>query len=144
MHFGLLKVSDMVRVDEDGNRVGGADMPVNTAGFIIHSAIHKARPDINAACHMHSTYGRAWSTFGKPIEMLNQGMFRPILFSSLLDHSLVFLTTLSPCPSSSRQFRVHRLTSFQTLACSMTTYRSIPVSEVWCLPKKKEHVSPRL
>ncbi|KAK4942170.1 hypothetical protein LTR10_018062 [Elasticomyces elasticus] len=72
IHFGMLKVSDMVRVDEEGNWVGGSDQPVNTAGFIIHSHIHKARPDLNAACHMHSPYGRAWSTFGKPIEMLNQ------------------------------------------------------------------------
>ncbi|ETN41341.1 uncharacterized protein HMPREF1541_03276 [Cyphellophora europaea CBS 101466] len=72
IHFGLLKASDMVRVDEEGNRVGGADLPVPTAGFLIHSQIHQARPDINAACHLHSPYGRAWSTFGKPIEMLNQ------------------------------------------------------------------------
>jgi ribulose-5-phosphate 4-epimerase/fuculose-1-phosphate aldolase len=63
----------MVRVDEKGNRVDGADKPVNAAGFMIHSAIHKRRPDIHAACHMHSPYGRAWSTFGKGIEMLNQG-----------------------------------------------------------------------
>ncbi|PVH98530.1 class 2 aldolase adducin domain-containing protein [Periconia macrospinosa] len=72
VHFGLLTVSDMVQVDEDGNRIGGADKLINTAGFIIHSAIHKQRPDINAACHMHSPYGRAWSNFGKPIDMLNQ------------------------------------------------------------------------
>ncbi|KLP02469.1 related to novobiocin biosynthesis protein novR [Fusarium fujikuroi] len=72
VHFGLLKVSDMVHVNEDGDRIGGADRPVNTAGFIIHAAIHKRRPDINAACHFHSPYGRAWSTFGKPIDMLNQ------------------------------------------------------------------------
>ncbi|KAJ5545956.1 hypothetical protein N7494_003541 [Penicillium frequentans] len=72
VHFALLKVSDMVRVDEQGNRVGGADKPVNAAGFMIHSAIHQRRPDINAACHMHSPYGRAWSTFGKGIDMLNQ------------------------------------------------------------------------
>jgi len=73
VHFGMLKVSDMVQVDEEGNRVGGSDQAINTAGFIIHSQIHKARPDINAACHMHAPYSRAWSTFGKPIEMLNQG-----------------------------------------------------------------------
>ncbi|KAF9878830.1 class II aldolase adducin domain-containing protein [Colletotrichum karsti] len=72
VHFGVLKVSDMVHIDENGNRLGGADKPVNTAGFMIHSALHQRRPDINAACHMHSPYGRAWSTFGKPIEMLNQ------------------------------------------------------------------------
>lgn len=74
VHFGLLKVSDMVHVDDKGNRIGGANKPVNTAGFVIHSALHKRRPDINAACHLHSPYGRAWSTFGRGIDMLNQGM----------------------------------------------------------------------
>ncbi|RSM17662.1 hypothetical protein CDV31_003431 [Fusarium ambrosium] len=72
VHFGLIKVSDLVHIDEEGNRIGGADKLVNKAGFIIHAAIHKRRPDINAACHLHSPYGRAWSTFGKPIEMINQ------------------------------------------------------------------------
>ncbi|KAH8586383.1 class II aldolase and Adducin domain-containing protein [Bisporella sp. PMI_857] len=72
VHFGLLQVSDMVHVDENGVRIGGADKLINTAGFIIHREIHKMRPDINAACHMHSPYGRAWSTFGLPIDMLNQ------------------------------------------------------------------------
>ncbi|KAL1584460.1 hypothetical protein WHR41_06261 [Cladosporium halotolerans] len=72
VHFGLLRVSDMVHVDEEGRRIGGADMAVNTAGFIIHAAIHRARPDLNAACHVHSPYGRAWSNFGRGIDMLNQ------------------------------------------------------------------------
>ncbi|EFX04632.1 class 2 aldolase adducin domain containing protein [Grosmannia clavigera kw1407] len=72
-HFGCLRVSDMVRVDGEGRRVGGAkNKVVNTAGFIIHSAIHAARPDIHAACHVHSPFGRAWSTFGRPLDMLNQ------------------------------------------------------------------------
>lgn len=70
----MLGVSDMIHIDKDGNRIGGANGPVNVAGFMIHSAIHQRRPDINAACHMHSPHGRAWSTFGKPIEMLNQGI----------------------------------------------------------------------
>jgi ribulose-5-phosphate 4-epimerase/fuculose-1-phosphate aldolase len=87
VHFGLLKVSDLVQVNERGDRVGGADMAVNTAGFIIHSQIHQARPEINAACHMHSPYGRAWSTFGKPIEMLNQGelsLIAPVPFPAIV------------------------------------------------------------
>ncbi|GMM38285.1 hypothetical protein DASC09_056240 [Saccharomycopsis crataegensis] len=72
IHFGLLKASDMVRVDEEGNVIGGNQVAVNAAGFKIHSALHKARPDVNAACHTHSIYGKAWSCFGKPVEMLNQ------------------------------------------------------------------------
>ncbi|KAI5964273.1 uncharacterized protein KGF55_002215 [Candida pseudojiufengensis] len=72
-HFGLIKVSDLVHVDEDGNVLGdGNQTAINAAGFAIHSAIHKARPDVNAACHTHSTYGKAWSSMGKLLDMINQ------------------------------------------------------------------------
>ncbi len=73
-HFALMKASDLVLVDQSGKPVVATSKKVNTAGFIIHSSIHRARPDINAACHMHSPAGRAWSVFGKGLEMLNQGM----------------------------------------------------------------------
>jgi hypothetical protein len=72
-HFGLLKASDMILVDYDGNAIGGnMALPANAAGFLIHSAVHKARPDVAAACHTHSPYGKAWSTFARRLEMLNQ------------------------------------------------------------------------
>jgi len=74
-HFGLLKASDMILVDYDGNAVGGnMSRPANAAGFLIHSAVHKARPDVHAACHTHSRYGKAWSAFARPLEMINQDM----------------------------------------------------------------------
>lgn len=72
-HFALIKASDLVLVDHAGRPVQPTPHKVNAAGFIIHSSIHRARPDINAACHMHSPAGRAWSAFGKGIDMLNQG-----------------------------------------------------------------------
>lgn len=72
VHFGMLKASDMVQVDEDGQVIGGSRRAVNAAGFVIHSAIHRARPDVNAACHMHSPAGKAWSTFGRPLDIINQ------------------------------------------------------------------------
>ncbi|KAJ5685159.1 hypothetical protein N7536_007778 [Penicillium majusculum] len=73
IYFGLINPSDMILVNKDGVAVGGnMSRPANAAGFLIHSAIHRARPDVNAACHFHSTYGKAWSTFAQPLEMLNQ------------------------------------------------------------------------
>ncbi|KAK7425311.1 hypothetical protein QQZ08_008208 [Neonectria magnoliae] len=45
VHFGMLKASDMVQVDEGGQVIGGNKTAVNVAGFMIHSAIHRARPD---------------------------------------------------------------------------------------------------
>lgn len=63
----------MILVNEEGVAVGGnLTRPANAAGFLIHSAIHRARPDVNAACHFHSTYGKAWSAFAQPLEMINQ------------------------------------------------------------------------
>lgn len=72
-HFGLLKASDMILLNEAGEAIGGnMSRPANSAGFLIHAAVHKARPDVNAACHTHSPYGKAWSTFARPLEMINQ------------------------------------------------------------------------
>lgn len=73
IHYGMIKASDLVLVNEQGEAVTPTKYKVNKAGFMIHGALHRARPDINAACHTHSRFGRAWSAFGKPIEMLNQG-----------------------------------------------------------------------
>ncbi|KAG7045083.1 L-fuculose-phosphate aldolase [Colletotrichum scovillei] len=71
-HFGLMKASDMVHVNMKGEIIGGNYACINNAGFNIHSALHEARPDVNAACHFHSIHGKAWSAFGRPLEMLNQ------------------------------------------------------------------------
>lgn len=71
-HFGMLKASDMVQIDENGQVIGGNKTATNAAGFMIHSAIHRARPDIHAACHTHSPAGKAWSTFGRPLDIINQ------------------------------------------------------------------------
>jgi ribulose-5-phosphate 4-epimerase/fuculose-1-phosphate aldolase len=46
--------------------------PANAAGFLIHSEIHKARPDVHAVCHAHTIAGRAWSAFARPLDMINQ------------------------------------------------------------------------
>ncbi|KAK0389098.1 hypothetical protein NLU13_2673 [Sarocladium strictum] len=73
VHFGLMKASDMICANLDGDTVGGnVDGSINAAGFQIHSAVHKARRDVHAICHTHSVHGRAWSAFGKPLEMINQ------------------------------------------------------------------------
>jgi len=68
----MINVSDLVLVNEKGETMEPTQYKVNAAGFIIHSEIHKARKNVNAAVHMHSPYGRAWSCFGREIEMLDQ------------------------------------------------------------------------
>ncbi|KAF8518472.1 class II aldolase/adducin N-terminal [Gautieria morchelliformis] len=71
--YSSIKASDLVLVDPEGYVTeDGAQLPINAAGFYIHTAIHKARPDIEAAAHCHSIHARTWSVFGKPIELLTQ------------------------------------------------------------------------
>lgn len=73
VHFSSITKSNLVLVDPAGHvSPHGAQLPINAAGFFIHSAIHKDRPDIKAAAHCHSIYGKAWSTFGKPIDITTQ------------------------------------------------------------------------
>jgi ribulose-5-phosphate 4-epimerase/fuculose-1-phosphate aldolase len=75
MHFSQISVSDLILVNEAGDVVIG-DEPINAAAFTIHSEIHKARPDVHAACHAHSVYGKAWSVFGKELDMMTQDSLR--------------------------------------------------------------------
>lgn len=71
MHFGHIKVSDLILVNEAGEVVN-SDARLNRAAFAIHSQVHAARPDVVAAAHTHSTYGRAWSTLGRPLDPITQ------------------------------------------------------------------------
>lgn len=71
----MMKASDLVLVDSEGYVCeGGNQEVINEAGFMIHSEIHKARPDVIAAAHTHGIYGKTWSAFGKNIEMISQGL----------------------------------------------------------------------
>ena len=45
---------------------------LNQAAFAIHSRIHHARPDVVAAAHSHSVYGKAWSSLGRLLDPLTQ------------------------------------------------------------------------
>jgi ribulose-5-phosphate 4-epimerase/fuculose-1-phosphate aldolase len=71
MHFGQIRVSDLLLVNHDGEVVEG-DWEVNRAAFCIHSQVHAARPDVIAAAHAHSVYGKTWSTLGRPLDPITQ------------------------------------------------------------------------
>src|SRR6202453_3064033 len=71
MHFAHIRVSDLVLVDEKGEVVEG-NRPVNESAFAIHSRVHMARPDVVAAAHAHSLYGKTWSSLGRLLDPLTQ------------------------------------------------------------------------
>lgn len=71
MSFKQIRASDLILCNHDGDVVDG-DWPVNRAAFAIHSRVHAARPDIVAAAHSHSKYGRAFSSLGRRLDPITQ------------------------------------------------------------------------
>jgi ribulose-5-phosphate 4-epimerase/fuculose-1-phosphate aldolase len=71
LSFRHMRVSDLLLVNHSGEVVYGAK-PVNRAAFVIHAAIHQARPDVIAAAHSHSVNGKAFASLGIPLDPITQ------------------------------------------------------------------------
>lgn len=55
--FDEITASSLLRVDAKGNQLTESPFTVNRAGFVIHSAIHAARPDVQCVLHTHTRAG---------------------------------------------------------------------------------------
>ncbi len=59
--FDEITASSLVKVDRDCNKLIDSPFPVNPAGFVIHSAVHEAREDVQCVLHTHTRAGVAVS-----------------------------------------------------------------------------------
>ncbi len=71
LSFRHMKVSDLLLVNHHGDVVIGKHA-VNRAAYVLHAAVHTARPDVMAAAHAHSVHGKAFSALGVPLDPLTQ------------------------------------------------------------------------
>ncbi len=69
--FQEITASNLIKVDFEGNVIAG-DYPYNEAGHAIHTAVLKARPDINVALHSHTRAGMAVSCMSEGLLPLTQ------------------------------------------------------------------------
>ena len=65
-----------MKVDLDGNIVGDTEYTVNPAGFVIHSAVHLARPDAKCVLHTHTVAGMAVASLEEGLLPLTQKSMR--------------------------------------------------------------------
>ena len=74
--FGLLfdevTASNLIKVDLDGNLIEEPDAPMHRAGFVIHSAIHGGRDDVDCVIHTHSKAGVAVAAMKEGLLPLSQ------------------------------------------------------------------------
>jgi ribulose-5-phosphate 4-epimerase/fuculose-1-phosphate aldolase len=59
LHYREVTASNLVAIDVDGNPVRATQYPINRAGFVIHSAIHRSIPAAHCVMHTHTTSGMA-------------------------------------------------------------------------------------
>jgi ribulose-5-phosphate 4-epimerase/fuculose-1-phosphate aldolase len=85
LRFDEVTASNLVTLDLDGNvvdaRSGSSAEAVNRTGFVIHSAIHAARPDISCVMHSHTDAGMA-------VSVLKDGLV-PMIQDALPFHNRV-------------------------------------------------------
>lgn len=60
--FDEMKASDLIKVEEDGTELSESEYNINPAGFVIHSAVHMARPEVACVMHTHTAAGVSVAT----------------------------------------------------------------------------------
>ena len=61
LFFEECTASSLIKIDLDGKVLDGSNGLVNKAGYVIHSAIHAARHDVECVLHTHTVPGMAVS-----------------------------------------------------------------------------------
>ena len=61
LHYDEITASNLLKIDIEGNLLEESEYFVNRAGYVIHSAIHMARPDLQCTLHTHSENAEAVS-----------------------------------------------------------------------------------
>jgi ribulose-5-phosphate 4-epimerase/fuculose-1-phosphate aldolase len=77
MLYEEMTASSMIRVDVEGKVLFSAtDYGINHAGYVIHSAIHKARHDVGCVIHSHTLPGMTVSAMKTGLLPLAQSAMR--------------------------------------------------------------------
>ncbi len=89
--FEEITASSLVKVDLHGEKVIDSPHPVNPAGFVIHSAVHEARPDVQCVLHTHTRAGVAVSAQKEGLLPISQQSIFPLIALAYHDYEGVAL-----------------------------------------------------
>ncbi len=77
MLYEEMTASSMIKIDIDGNIIFNAtEYGINQAGYVIHSAVHAARHDVDCVIHTHTLAGMAVSAMKTGLLPLAQSAMR--------------------------------------------------------------------
>ncbi len=72
MLYDEITGSSLVKIDSEGNKAEPSEYEVNSGGFAIPSAIHRARPNVACVIHTHTIAGCAVSMQAAGLLPINQ------------------------------------------------------------------------
>jgi ribulose-5-phosphate 4-epimerase/fuculose-1-phosphate aldolase len=91
LHYSEVSASNLVKIDAEGNDIGGTGRKVNLAGFVIHGAIHQVRHDAHCVAHIHTTAGCAVSC--KESGLRHDNFYSAMLYGDVGYHEYEGVTT---------------------------------------------------
>jgi ribulose-5-phosphate 4-epimerase/fuculose-1-phosphate aldolase len=168
MLYEEIDASNLIKIDCDGNEIFNAsDYGVNAAGFVIHSAIHMARHDVDCVAHTHTPAGMAVSAMECGLLPIAQTSMRFLhvayhdfegiaddvderdrLVADLGEHEAMVLRNhgLLVCGRTIQSafnvlFRMERACEVQVMAMAANTKLIVPSKEV--LEKTYDKMKPR-
>lgn len=89
--FEEMTASSLVKVDLAGEKVLDSPYDINPAGFVIHSAVHEARPDVGCVLHTHTKAGVAVSAQEQGLLPISQQSLFPLASLAYHDYEGVAL-----------------------------------------------------
>ncbi|HEY0336609.1 MAG TPA: class II aldolase/adducin family protein, partial [Burkholderiales bacterium] len=78
-----ITASNLLKVDLKGRKVNPSPYPVHTAGFVVHSSVHRVREDVKCVIHTHSNAGVAVSCQEQgllPINLGSMGLYDKLAY----------------------------------------------------------------
>ena len=91
LHYAEVTASNLIKIDLPGHVQGTSAHPVNAAGFVIHSAIHAARPDGHCIMHTQTTAGAAIAC--KASGLRHDNFYSAMMFEDVAHHDYEGVTT---------------------------------------------------
>jgi ribulose-5-phosphate 4-epimerase/fuculose-1-phosphate aldolase len=97
--FDEVTASSLLKMDMDGNVIGDSGR-INNAGFTIHSAVYKARPDAMCALHTHTRAGAGVSLLSDGLRPISQDVLQ--IYDDVAYHPYGVPATVDECDALGR------------------------------------------
>jgi ribulose-5-phosphate 4-epimerase/fuculose-1-phosphate aldolase len=91
LHYAEVTPLNLICTDIGGNSQSESAYTVNKAGFVIHSAVHAARPDAHCIMHVHTTAGCAVAS--KEEGLRHDNFYSAMMYGDVAYHDYEGVTT---------------------------------------------------